>query len=117
MTKTAKLEIKLISSSLGEGNGDADELMVLEAFDDNGESCRLFYRIGARGTEHVSTNPGAEKLTGVYSGLHLVQLVTTALMEAFGPDNEVLHEVFAPEDNLCEKALTIEVPIPNFAGI
>jgi len=114
MTKTAKLEIKLIESTLGcEG---VTESMTVEAFDENGASVRLVYSIDELNSEHMTALPSAHTLSGVYSGLHLVQLVTTALMEAFGPDNELLHEVFASEDGH-NKVLTIEVPTPNFAGI
>lgn len=115
----AKLEIKLIASSLGTDRDDIDELMILEAFDHNGESCQVHYRIDAHGGEHIVTHPGAHKLVGVYSGLHLVQLVTQGLMQALTPEHEFMHDIFLAEDgmNIESKVLTIEVPTPNWAGM
>lgn len=117
MTKTTKLEIALLISSLGEGLDGVQEKMTVEAFDENGASVRLIYEIDASGAESMTALSEAHNLSGVYSGLHLVQLVTTTLMNALGPDDELLHDVFASEDGERNKVLTIEVPTPNWAGM
>lgn len=110
------LKIALISSTIGDLGADP-ETMVVRITDRANTSVDMTFTYAEQ--DSISVTNTANCLDGVYSGSHLIGLVSCFLWSKFNADHEFLHDVFYDEHPQASQQgeLLMPIELPDYAVI
>jgi hypothetical protein len=109
------LKLTLLSTSLGDIDCENEAHMVIDVADDDNNRVQLRF-LWVEGQDSIRCVGDASTMNHIYSGMHLIGLVTTFLFDKLNSDHEFLSDVFASDEGVDKLLMPVEEPIYGSGG-